>query len=363
VLLAFTIVVIILLSYYLFLFSRLADHEPTEIAENLPPVSIVICAHDEMNSLKKNLPSILEQKYPLYEVIVVNDNSEDDSEMMLMGLQGKYSHLVVRDIRNNSKSMRGKKYPLTIGIRAATHEHLLLTDADCSPSSDNWIFEMAGIFREGKEIVLGYAPYRSHPGFLNKFIRYESFMTALQYFSFALAGLPYMGVGRNLAYHKSIFFDHNIYPKYPQLLSGDDDLLINAAADRNNTAIQISRSSFMFSEPKETWDEYWHQKKRHAGTGRYYKWRHKLLLSLLPLCNLLFYGFFLICAFYLNFLPEALLLFLVKSIVQGIVFRATMKRFGEEDLFLLFPLMDILFLFYLVKLFPVTIQKKSATWK
>jgi cellulose synthase/poly-beta-1,6-N-acetylglucosamine synthase-like glycosyltransferase len=364
VLLIFFIAVAIQIFFYLIFFSRLADYKASrDDQENLPPVTVVICAHDEINRLKKNLPAILEQKYPQYEVIVVNDNSEDDSEMMLTRMQAKYPHLVVRDIRNSSKQMRGKKYPLTIGIRAASHEHVLLTDADCAPSSDYWIRDMAVKFDDERRIVLGYAPYRKHPGLLNKFIRYETFLTALNYFSFALAKIPYMGVGRNLAYHRQIFFDHNIYPKYPQLLSGDDDLLINAAANKRNTAIQINVSAFMFSEPKQTWDEYWHQKKRHVSTGRYYRWYHKLLLSFFSISTALFYFFLILCLLYTNFIPEALLLFAARIFIQGMVFRTTMKKLGEQDLFFLFPMMDVLFLLYYIKLLPAIIQTKGNTWK
>jgi hypothetical protein len=239
---------------------------------------------------------------------------------------------------------------------------VLLTDADCSPSSDYWIRDMAREFDDGKEIVLGYAPYRKRPGFLNKFIRYETFIAALQYFSFALADIPYMGVGRNLAYRKQIFFDHNIYPKYLQLLSGDDDLLINAAANKINTAVQLNPSSFMFSEPKHTWDEYWHQKKRHVSTGRYYKLHHKLLLTLYSLTNILFYVFLILSLLYTNLLVETLVLTGTRMLIQGMVFRASMKKLGEQDLFFLFPVLDVLFLLYYVKLFPSIIQTKSDTW-
>jgi cellulose synthase/poly-beta-1,6-N-acetylglucosamine synthase-like glycosyltransferase len=364
VLVLFFIVIVIQFFYYIYFFCRLANYDSLQVSsENLPPVSVVICAHDEMNGLRKNLPSILEQKYPQYEVIVVNDNSEDDTEMILMQLQSRYPHLVVRDIRTSSKNMRGKKYPLTIGIRAALFGHVLLTDADCAPSSDHWIRDMAGMFQTDTEIVLGYAPYRKHPGFLNKFIRYETFITAMQYFSFSLAHIPYMGVGRNLAYQKKVFFDHNIYPKYPQLLSGDDDLLINAAANKNNTAIQISKSSFMFSEPKETWDEYWHQKRRHISTGRYYKLSHRLLLMLYPVSSLFFYTLLALCLFFSNSWVETLLLFIIKMCVQGIVFRENLKKLGEEDLFFLFPLMDTLFLLYYLRLFPSLIKTRETSWK
>ncbi|MCY7410067.1 MAG: glycosyltransferase [Chitinophagales bacterium] len=363
-LIAFSIVVAIQILYFLIFFHRLADHKPEqEASQNLPPISIVICAHDELGSLKKNLPAILEQQYPLYEVIVVNDNSDDDSEMMLTRMESEFPNLVVRHISNQSKTLRGKKYPLTIGIRAAKYDHLLLTDADCAPSSDHWIRDMATLFSNEKEIILGYAPYRKRNGFLNKFIRYEAFFTALQYFSYSLAKLSYMGVGRNLAYKKQIFFDHNIYPKYPQLMSGDDDLLINAAADKKNTAIQINTSSFMYSEAKLSWDEYWHQKRRHVSTGKYYKLKHRFFLGLFSLSHLLFYVLFIITLIYSALWLEGLFLFAIRLIIQGIVMRTTMKKLVEDDLFFYYPMLDFFFLIYYLKLLPDTFQTKNNTWK
>ena len=362
-LLAFSICCVIQIAYYLIFFRRLADYWQQPVgSENLPPVSVVICAHDEVKRLQKNLPSILEQKYPSYEVIVVNDQSNDDTELILMQLENKYPHLVVRHIHHRSGEIRGKKYPLTIGIRAAAYDHILLTDADCVPSSDHWIRDMAGAFREKTEIILGYAPYKHHPGILNKVIRFETFLTALHYFSFALAGVPYMGVGRNLSYRKNIFFDHNIYTKYPQLLSGDDDLLINQAANTGNTAIQINRSSFMYSEPKQTWEEYRRQKARHVSTARYYKWRDRILLSIFTISNLLFYILFLLILLYTNLWIEALLLFVLKVIVQGITLRTTMRKLCEEDLLPWFPLLDVLLLLYYLKLIPHTFFRRSDKW-
>ncbi|HUM46135.1 MAG TPA: glycosyltransferase [Chitinophagales bacterium] len=359
----FIVMAVIQLLYLLVIFRCLAIYkQPVQVPE-WPPVSVIICARNESVRLERNLPQILEQEYPEFEVVVVNDNSQDESELLLMRLAAKYPRLVVRTITQESNIMQGKKYPLTVGIRAAKNEVVLLTDADCVPAGKQWIRDMAAVFSTQTEIVLGYAPYRKYAGFINKYIRYETFMTGLCYLSFALAGIPYMGVGRNLAYRKRIFFNNNVFPKHPHLISGDDDLLINKAATNTNTIVQISNDSFMFSEPKKSWDEYWEQKRRHVSTGRYYKFSHMVLLGLFSLTHLLFYCLFVLVMMYSSYQVEALALFGLRLLVQGIIFRSCMKNLGEKDLYWYFPVMDILFLIYYLKLFPDVFQNKQAAWK
>ncbi|MCS6917497.1 MAG: glycosyltransferase [Chitinophagales bacterium] len=352
--------------YYLFFYRRLADYAGLPVpAGELPPVSVVICAHDEVRRLQKNLPAILEQKYPApYEVIVVNDNSSDDSEIVLMHLKLQYPHLQVRHIRNRSHLLRGKKYPLTIGMRAAQYNYVVLTDADCVPGSDYWLRDMASGFAAGKDIVLGYAPYKKEPGWLNRFIRFEACFAAMQYLSFALAGVPYMGVGRNLAYRKQLFFDYNIYSEYPHLLSGDDDLLINQAATSSNVAVQISRSSFVYSSAKATYDEYWHQKNRHVSTARYYKRLHRLLLIGQPLSGLFVYLFFVLLAVFTpQQVVEGLLLAGLWLGVQSVTFRTVARRLCEEDLVPWLPALYMLTLLYYVKLIPGAFFTKPSRWQ
>lgn len=359
----FVVTAIIQLLYLLIVFRSLAAYRQPKHAEHAQPVSVIICARNEAARLDKNLPMILEQDYPDFEVVVVNDNSADDTELLLMRLSARYPQLVVRTIKQDSNIMQGKKYPLTVGIRAAKHELVLLTDADCTPSGSRWISSMTAVFTGETEIVLGYAPYRKYGTFINKFIRYETFINGLCYLSFALSGIPYMGVGRNLAYRKKIFFANNVFPKHPHLVSGDDDLLINKAAKSNNTRVQLSKDALVYSEPKKSWDEYWEQKRRHVSTGKYYKFGHMMLLGLFSLTHLLFYCLFLLVMMYSAYQAEALVLFALRMVVQGFVFSPSMKRMGEDDLFWYFPVLDIFFLIYYLKLFPDVFQTKQAAWK
>ncbi len=139
-----------------------------------------------------------------------------------------------------------------MGIKSARYETLLLTDADCVPASENWMQLMQDGYRPETEIVLGYGGYHPTSSLLNRIIRFETFHAALQYLSYALAGIPYMGVGRNLSYKKDVFLRNKGFSSINQIPGGDDDLFINQVANKHNTAIVIDREAHTLSEAKRT---------------------------------------------------------------------------------------------------------------
>src|SRR5688572_2579249 len=241
--------------YYTFFFGRIAFYKAKPKTQTQQhPVSVIICARDEDENLARNLPGVLVQSYPSSsEVVVVNDNSLDDSKYILQELKKTFKSLNVVELTQEAKLINGKKYPLSIGIREAKHEVLLLTDADCVPASEHWIQKMQDGYDDNIEIILGYGAYHKTPGVLNKLIRFETFHTALQYMSYALAGLPYMGVGRNLSYKKNLFLRNKGFSSINHIPSGDDDLFINKVANSHNTAVIIDPDAVTRSIPKTTW--------------------------------------------------------------------------------------------------------------
>jgi len=245
----FCLVTLIQLLYYWLLFSRLANYKkPDRLQSQQHPVSMVICARDEAANLARNLPGVLVQTYPTtHEVIVVNHNSQDETRYLLEEFKKNFKQLQVVNLEQEAKGIPGKKYPLSIGIKEARHEVILLTDADCVPASEHWLWKMQDAYSNGVEVVLGYGAFYKKPGMLNKLIRFETFHTALQYFSLALAGLPYMGVGRNLSYKKGLFLRNKGFSSINHVLSGDDDLFINQVANKHNTGIVIDPEAFTLS--------------------------------------------------------------------------------------------------------------------
>ncbi len=349
--------------YLIVFFRRVAGVRDVLPAETAVPVSVVIAARNEYHHLLKHLPLILEQDYPSFEVVLVNDASEDETEEYLKEMVLKYKHLNVVNIRSNLNFFRGKKFPLGLGIKAAKHEWLLLTDADCFPNSTQWIREMQSNFTEKNAIVLGYGAYAPTKGLLSKFVRWETVHTAMQYFSFALAGHPYMGVGRNLAYRKSLFTKTKGFLSHYHISSGDDDLFVNQHAKRSNTAICLSPGSFTTSIPPRNFSEWARQKRRHLTTGRLYKTSDKFLLTGWPFSMLLFVATVLFLGVKL-FNPALLgLMLLIRQITFLVIFKKTMKRLAEKKLLLFSLWFELFFVFFFALLALINVFSRNHKWK
>ncbi len=354
--------------YWVFLFSRLAFYKtPTKYLQKIEreeqPVSIIICARNEAENLEKNLPRILNQNYRLFEVIVVNDNSTDNTEHVLLKYIKKYNNLRAINAGIKPSGMVGKKFPLKIGIESSKFDTLLLTDADCSPASLDWLFCMQRRITDTTEIALGYGPYAAQPNLLNRFVRFETIYTAIQYFSFALAGESYMGVGRNLAYRKKLFSKTDGFEKHKHIASGDDDLFINEAATRENVDIVLEKETFVFSEAKTTWRDYYRQKTRHLSTARSYRLRHQILLGLLSFSHFFFYigGIMLIILkFSIIFVGTV---FVGRLLLLQFFYAHILKRFHNQTLLAWVPILDAMYILYYVTFTPNLFTGKKITWK
>lgn len=346
VLCALGLVFLVQMFYYLGVFTKLASYVPTTPANHVDEaVSIIICARNEEVNLIKHLPSILNQNYPKFEVIVVNDCSFDESYEQLLRMQPNYPHLEIRNIVKNDDYEHGKKFALAIGIKAAKYERLLLTDADCQPASANWLKTMQRNFTDKKEIVLGYGPYMRGKGFLNKVIRYDTFLIGVHYLSQALRGKTYMGVGRNLAYEKSLFFGVKGFASHMHLMSGDDDLFIQEVATRTNVAIEIAPETHCVSAPKKTWNDWFIQKRRHISTSVLYPQSTRTFLTMYYVSTGLFYALLIALAAFLYNWPILVAIFLLRLVVMMVVLGKCAKKLNEKNLVALIPFLDVVMLF------------------
>ena len=338
---AFSTVALIQLLYYFLFYSRILYCKTEKKRDNKEAVSVIICARNEAENLKIYLPSMLEQEYPDYELIVVNDCSEDDSEDILKLYEQKYQHLKVVTIHKETSLEHSKKMALFLGIKAAKNELLLLSDADCEAISPLWINSMISGFRKNTDFVLGYGAYKKEKSIINKYIRFDTMFIAMQYMGMAKAGTPYMAVGRNLAYRRSGFFENRGFSKHLNLQSGDDDLYINDFARANNTAIVMDPDSFTLSVPAASFSEFSKQKARHLSTSSYYRVLSRFLLIVEPLSRVLFYMLGIIVSIYSGSWQLCLSIMFVTLLSKLIILRKAQIALNEKDLLLFSLVFDI----------------------
>jgi glycosyltransferase involved in cell wall biosynthesis len=367
-LIVFIVVWGIQLSYYLVVFSKLSFYKFPLVDQKVErAVSIIIAARNEEMQLKKLIPVLLNQQYTDFEIVVVDDRSDDHTYDYLFEMAKQTKRLKVVRVDTTPDKVSSKKYALTLGIKAASNAYLLLTDADSIPASPYWIKHMQeGFSTSDKEIVLGYSPYYREKGFLNLCIRFDTFFTAFQYLSFAMKKWTYMGVGRNLAYTKHLFMKYKGFHRHLTIISGDDDLFINQAATSHNVEIVIHPDSLVYSIPKQSWKEWWQQKKRHLSVGKYYKWTDQLLIILFTSSSLLFHVLFFILILSLDlgkWMVVAVSLYVIRmSIVTVFQYLASQKLKEKISPFLL-PLLGFLHTWYYAGMGVIAAFSKKVKWK
>ena len=361
---SFIVIVVIQLSYYLGVFGKFAFGRPQSIVPKNLPVSVIVCAKNEEENVKKYIPLLAEQNYPDFEIVLIDDASSDETLEVFEQFEKEYSNVRLVKVENNEAFWGNKKYALTLGIKASKKEYLLFTDADCYPISKDWITAMTSQFTMNKTIVLGYGGYEKiERSFLNKIIRFETVLTAVQYFSWAKLGAPYMGVGRNLAYKRDEFFNVNGFIDHIQVRSGDDDLFINQAANKSNTTISYASESFTYSRPKETYKEWFTQKRRHISTAEHYKFFDKLQLGLF-FCSQLFFFLLVIILLAFQFQWIAVLaIFATRYTVAWTVIGFSAGKLKENDIKIWFPIVEIILMLTQINIFITNTFSKPVHWK
>ncbi len=357
------------LLFYWGIFARFAFNKPSKTEKKIfPGVSVIICVKNEISYLEQFLPNILAQDYPDYEVVLVNDNSSDETENILREMQYYHKHLQVISISTQFKQGNDKNLALAVGIKSAKNDLILMTGADCQPCSSSWIMEMVSCSSQEKPIVLGYRAYGRQKGVLNKLIRFDTVHTAIQYFSFALTGLPYMGTKSNMLYSKRMFLDNNNYLSAYKTKSEDNDLFVSRIMNNRNTAISYSHSSQVVSSLYlQSFSEWIDSKKRHILTGKSYKFVNKLFLGLYWISGWLFYVLLIITlCFYIRvicIIGVLLGLYCIKLLSQWVVFARSCNKLNEKQLIKYIPLLDIFFMFLMPLVRGIVLFQKQKRWK
>lgn len=313
----------------------------SEPVHSVQPVSILVSARNAGEDLESYLQALLSQDYPEFEVVVVDDESEDDTQDVIKRYLAQDARLRTTFVPRGARVRSTKKLALTLAAKAARYDVLLLTDADCVPESRYWIREMMQGFEPSASVVLGYGAYFYRPGWVNRLVRYDTLFNGLHYLGAALCGHPYMGVGRNLAYRKELFFESGGFTHLMTNRAGDDDLFVNHVATASNTNVMLTPDSYTWSPAKRTFSEWWQQKRRHLSVSPLYRKETQRRLVIEPVTRGLFY-IAVLAALVTGFcslhpaeglgcvLSVALGLFAARWLMQTIVVNLSARRMGQH---------------------------------
>ncbi|MBP1645301.1 MAG: glycosyl transferase family 2 [Bacteroidetes bacterium] len=344
------IIILFQIIYYLIVYGRVAFFKENKLTTDekqkyCPSVSVVMCVKDDAYNLEKKLPIILEQEYPNFEVVVVNDASNDETEYMLRVLQEIYPNLNIVNLYNNVNRFLGKKYPLSLGIKSAKNDIILLTESDTMPLNYNWISTMVKGFNQKKDIVLGFTNFEQKPTFLNTLMHYENLISAMNYLGNAMLNNPYMGQGRNMAYKREFFFEIGGFISQYNVSVGEDDLFINKNANSKNTSVVLNRDSINLASPKEKREEWVIQKKKHFKSMSHFKFKDKIISSLMPFATFFIYVLVALSIVFQFPWQYVILPLVLKYTFQIIVCYKSSKTLGTKQVAFLSPLVEVLFLF------------------
>ena len=359
----FIAVVVFQFIYYIIVFGKFSFLKPQNKTLKKIPISIIVCAKNEEENIRSLVPLLVEQEYPQFEIVLIDDASNDGTLEVFEEFEKQHANIKLVKVENNEAFWGNKKYALTLGIKAAKNEYLLFTDADCIPASKNWLATMSAEFTATKTIVLGYGAYEKIKGSLiNKIIRFETLLTATQYLSWAKIGKPYMGIGRNMAYKREEFFNVRGFMDHMHVRSGDDDLFIRDAATSDNTNIALNSNSFTISEAPDTLKKWFRQKRRHISTAQYYKFKHQFFLGL-------FHGskfiFFILAPLILAFSPSitANSFFISYLLLSYITIGFCAKKFKEKNIIYYLPFLEIFLILFQFAIFITNSISKPRHWK
>jgi glycosyltransferase involved in cell wall biosynthesis len=337
------VITVINITYYIyFLKVGLSQIQESEL-HLTQPVSVIVYSKNEKENLKSLVPQLLDQDHPNFEIILVNDASNDNTKDIIEYFMALDSRVKMVDVVNIESFWGNKKYALTLGIKKAVNDQLVFINANCTPNSNKWLSIIASLLKEEKSIVLGYGGYQKITGsLLNKLVRFDTGLTAIKYFSYAMHGNPYMGVGRNLAYTATQFYEVSGFMSHIKIMGGDDDLFVNQAATSKNTAVSLNEDSFTTSLPKTSWSQWWRQKKSHIHTATYYKKTHRFLLGLFFSSQWAFILTVILALIFSSGWMFILGIVLLRYIIFWIVVGKGLIRFRESDLIPLLPFLELL---------------------
>ncbi len=360
----FTLCAFIQFYYYWSIFRHVVNIKPYTGKSTKPPVSVVICAKNEQQNLEKNLPLYLEQNYPEFEVVVVNDCSTDETEALLYTLKLKYKKLQVTTIELDHQFLHNKKLAITIGIKAARYDNIIFTEPYCAPSDNKWLASMQQAFGSKGELVVGYCRNEPREGLADKVMRSDSVVSALFSLHGAMLGKPYRCTIKNMGISQSFFFRSKGFAHYNSYPNSEETIFLCRNGNEENTRVAISSDAILSSSQVLTFEQWFKQKCLYSSLlsmGKRGVWRLRCEI----LSRTSFYTTFLVLLIlaiirldYLLMLCMAPLV-ITRLITRMVIMRKALNKLQEKGIFFWILVYDIIspLLTFIVALVQPNLQK------
>ncbi|MDQ1771381.1 glycosyltransferase [Labilibaculum sp. A4] len=326
------------------------------------PVSIVICVKNEGCYLQENLSLFLEQEYPDFELILVNDGSEDETETIIKEFQKRYPHLRSTKIPLDDKFQHNKKLALSIGIKAAKNEKIIFTNIHSKPSSSKWLQEFVNSWDKG--VHIGYANFENKKGFFYNFLKFDLLSKNIKSAGFASSGNAHSGNGDNLGYKKSDFFANKGFVKHSHFEAGYDHLMVFQLAKLSGASVCLQPEAKINLSSICAFDQWIRINRHYYKCRKYLPFKIRLLTDLEPISKMIFYSISIYALLFTHLYFFVAIIYLTKIILIGTLFKISTRHLKEENLFLSSYLYEIFVLFSKIYFLSTNfILSKSNQWK
>lgn len=353
-LVAFLAVVLLQLVYYFYIlgsFSFAKNKKKQPVASS--KISVLCCFKNNLEDAKKLIPLLLNQKNVAFELVLIDNNSTDDDASInyFEQIEKENANVKLVKVENNEAFWGNKKYALTLGIKAASHEKIAFIEPNYEPASENWLTLLNNTITPEKQIVLGYTAIKKKKNNLkNKIIRFENLLYHMQMFGYVQRKKPTFASNTNLAYTKKTYFDNQGFMNHMKIRLGEADLFVNEAGTKTNTTYTIDAEARVIRKNYKKYSTWLNEIRRRNYTTRFYSKFEQLILNVFLLNKILFYTLLTV----LLILQTNLILVgsaaLLSVLVSGVTIGYATNKLKEKDLLYWFPFLEIIIVFISLKI-------------